>query len=152
MSASFRITLAPPLIYLLFASFAWALHIQLALPWPWPGPSRVVGWALLATALALMAWSVLVMFRHRTTVNPYGQPRALVTGGPFAWSRNPIYLGDSLAFASLALLLASPWPLLLLPAVMACMNQGVIEREERRLQATFGAAYDAYRARVRRWL
>lgn len=150
--SSAGITLAPPAIYLIFILFAAALSAALPAPLPWPPAAGFAGWALIASGVALMVWAVAVMFARRTTVNPYGCPGHLVDSGPFGLSRNPIYLGDTLVYAGIALLLGSLWPWLLLPALVACMNKGVIEREERLLLELFGETYQAYQARVRRWL
>ncbi len=150
--SSAGITLAPPMIYLIFVLFAWALSTNLPLALPWPRWVGALGWLLIAAGLGLMLWSAAVMFRQRTTLNPFGQPQHLVTSGPFGFSRNPIYLGDTLIYAGVGLLLGSLWPWLLLPALIVCMNQGVIEREERFLDTLFGAAYQQYRNHVRRWL
>lgn len=146
------ITLAPPAIYLVFVLFAWALTAQLPLALPWPAWIDWPAGLLIGLGLALMAWAVLAMFRLRTTVNPYGRPLQLVVGGPFRLSRNPIYLGDTLVFCGIGLSLGSLWPWLLLPALVACMNAGVIRREEAFLAALFGDGYREYCRRVRRWL
>jgi protein-S-isoprenylcysteine O-methyltransferase Ste14 len=91
--------------------------------WPLPlGGSdlqRGLGWLLVAAALLLFAWSLLTLRRHRTTVNPYRGAAALCTDGPFAFSRNPIYLADWFVLAGASLILATAWPLLFAPAVCA---------------------------------
>jgi protein-S-isoprenylcysteine O-methyltransferase Ste14 len=93
-----------------------------------------------------------MMLRAKTTLNPAGPASTLVTGGPFRFTRNPIYLGDTLMYLGLALLFGRRGPLLLLPGVLAALDRGVIRREERYLERRFGRQYRAYRARVRRWL
>jgi len=153
MSArSAGITLAPPLIYLIFIGFAWALSVQLALPVPQYGWSRYAGWGLIAGGVLLMLWAALLMARQRTTINPFKQPQKLLDSGPFRFSRNPIYLGDTLIYCGIGLLLGSLWPWLLLPALILCMRRGVIDYEEALLSRLFGEHYRAYQARVRRWL
>ena len=52
----------------------------------------------------------------------------------------------------IALVANSWWPLLLLPLVLVVVQRGVIEREERYLEARFGQEYRDYKVRVRRWL
>lgn len=112
----------------------------------WPGAALVVAGAL------LVGWSVATLRRHRTAVNPFRPTRELVTGGPFAWSRNPIYLGFGLAYVGLGLAARSGWVLGLFPLVAAVLAIGVVRREERYLRGLFGAAYEGYCARVRRWV
>jgi protein-S-isoprenylcysteine O-methyltransferase Ste14 len=77
---------------------------------------------------------------------------ALVTGGPYRISRNPIYLALTLVYLGLALAWGSLWPVVLLAPLLIVMRYGVIGREERYLEARFGDAYRAYRAAVRRWI
>ncbi len=62
-----------------------------------------------------MLWAGLLMLWRKTTVNPYGEPARLLEEGPFRFSRNPIYLADSLIYCGIALLWGSLWPWLLLP-------------------------------------
>jgi protein-S-isoprenylcysteine O-methyltransferase Ste14 len=85
-------------------------------------------------------------------VVPWEEASRLVTEGPFRLSRNPIYLGDALAYVGVSVLIGSWWPLLVLPAVLLAMLRLVITREEEYLATRFGAAYAAYRSRVRRWV
>jgi protein-S-isoprenylcysteine O-methyltransferase Ste14 len=63
-----------------------------------------------------------------------------------------MYLGLSLVYLGVMLLVNSVWILLFLPLVIAILHRTVIRQEERHLAATFGIAYDKYRRRVRRWL
>lgn len=114
--------------------------------------ARVLGWVWLGAGLVLFAWTLWTFHRHRTTVNPYGGASALCTGGPFAFSRNPIYLGDWLILVGVSLLLNTLWPLAFAPLIWATIRYGVIRHEEAHLEAKFGDAYRAYKARVRRWL
>jgi len=110
--------------------------------------------ALLAAGGGLMVAAAASMFAARTTINPMKPARAskLVTGGVFRWSRNPIYLGDVLILAALAVWLGQIANLALLPVFVAYIGRFQIRPEERALAARFGAEYAAYRARVRRWL
>lgn len=144
--------LPPPLIYLLFVGLAWGLHALLPVPLADNDWTRWAGWGLIDAGLVLMLWSALLMLWQHTTVNPYGTPARLLEEGPFRFSRNPIYLADTLVYAGIALLLASLWPWLLLPALTLCMNRTVIRHEEALLSELFGDAYQAYQSRVRRWI
>ncbi|MDO9468589.1 MAG: isoprenylcysteine carboxylmethyltransferase family protein, partial [Thiobacillus sp.] len=91
-------------------------------------------------------------WRHRTTVNPYMAASSLCTGGPFRFSRNPIYVGDWFILVGVSLLLATWWPLLFAPLIWAMLRYGVIRHEEAHLEAKFGDDYRRYKTRVRRWL
>ena len=87
-----------------------------------------------------------------TPLRPTRPSTAVVVDGPYGLTRNPVYLGMSLIYAGLALLSGRTWAFLFLPGVLAVVQSGVVAREERYLEARFGATYRGYRERVRRWL
>lgn len=144
----------PPLLFLLYLLAAWGCDAL----WPWrlevvPFAARAVAAGALALcALLLGLWSFAVMRRAGTPVEPWEPTEALVTGGPFRFTRNPLYLALNAMMALFALLVDSPWFLLAVPALFATLHFGVVLREEAYLQGLFPEAYDAYRQRVRRWL
>jgi len=100
--------------------------------------------------LALSA--LLEMRRAGTHVDPRQQVTALVTQGPFRLTRNPLYLSLTLLYAGIALMVNSLWAILLLPGALIMIRYGVINREERYLERTFGEQYLSYKAKVRRWV
>lgn len=142
----------PPLVYLVFIGCAWGLAQWLPLDLPPHELLSLGGWLLIGLGVLLMVWSAWEMFRHRTTINPYGKPSSLLQTGPYAFSRNPIYLADTLVYCGIGLWLGSLWPWLLLPLLVYCMQRTVIVYEEHLLTRLFGDEYRAYRRRVRRWL
>ena len=107
---------------------------------------------LVGAGLVLFLWTLYTFWRHHTTVNPYRAATELCTNGPFAFSRNPIYVGDWCIYLGLMIWLKTFWPLVFAPLVWLIVRYGVIRHEEAHLEAKFGEAYRAYRARVRRWL
>ena len=145
----------PPLLYT--STLALGLVAQAVRPLPlMPRGSRLMrrlgGAALLASGLAVAGWAARTMGRAGTSVDVDTPTTALVTEGPYRYSRNPIYLALSALYLGVALLANARWPVLLFPALLAVMWRGVIEREERYLARRFGEEYLAYRGRVRRWL
>ncbi len=114
--------------------------------------------ALPAGVIGIVAGVLLVMsaggvFRRAgTSPMPMRAATALVTDGPFRFTRNPMYLGVVLAYVGLALLLDSLWALALVVVVVPLLDAAAIRPEERHLEARFGAAYTDYKKRVRRWL
>ena len=148
-----RTLILPPAPYAAALIGGWWLdrHV-LALPLDWGAVTQPLGWLLTGAGIALLLWTLVTFARHHTTVNPYKAASSLCTGGPFRFSRNPIYLGDWFLLGGISLLLATFWPLLFAPLVWALLRYGVIRHEEAHLAARFGDDYRAYAARVRRWL
>src|SRR5699024_3555895 len=114
--------------------------------------TRATGLVLVAGGLGLIATSAATILGRGTTIHPDGEVSAVVSDGPFRFSRNPIYLGLATAYTGAALAQRTAVPLLGLPAVLAGVQKLVIEREERYLRKRFGSAYTSYCAQVRRWL
>ena len=150
------VVVRPPLLVL----GALAVGFVLEYLWPLgaigiavPRATRIVlGLGLFAAGGALAAWA-FVHFRRAGTNIPTSQPTlALVTGGPYRHSRNPIYAAMGVAFFGIALVADSVWLFALLIPVMLVLHYGVIAREEAYLARRFGEEYRRYRASVRRWL
>ena len=116
------------------------------------GSSRLVAGALVVAFVPWNGSALWLMARHRTALLPGGSTRTILDRGPFGLSRNPLYVGLIVLDVGLALLWPSFWALALVPLGVAALWWGAIVPEERYLGAKFGAEYDAYRARVRRWL
>jgi protein-S-isoprenylcysteine O-methyltransferase Ste14 len=111
-----------------------------------------LGWVLVAAFVGWNGWALLTMARHRTALLPGGATTSVIDNGPFARSRNPLYVGLLALSAGLALLAGSLWALAAVPLEWALLRWGAILPEERYLAAKFGPAYASYRGRVRRWL
>lgn len=76
----------------------------------------------------------------------------MLQSGPFRLSRNPLYVGLIALDVALALLAQSFWALAFVPVGVVALWWGAIRPEERYLSGKFGAEYEAYRTRVRRWV
>lgn len=113
---------------------------------------RVIGTVLLAIGAVIAGWSLSIFFRARTTTVPGKMSSRLVTWGPYRFSRNPMYIGLTLAYLGEAGILRQLWPLLFLPITLAYLNWIVIPVEEARLAEAFGTDYKEYRGKVRRWI
>lgn len=128
--------------------------------WVWPfrfgdGARPVFvpgGWLLIVVGLGLMLWAMATFRRARTSLLPFRPASAMVTSGPYRFTRNPMYVGFTLLYLGLSLLMGLAWPLVMLPLVLVALTVLVIRREERYLEDAFGGEYGAYRSRVRRWL
>ena len=150
----------PPLLFVAGFLLAWLVDARLArLPviagvGAPSAPHRAVqgtGIALVLAGAALALWGMLTFARARTAILPHRPAARLVTGGPYRVTRNPMYTGLATAYVGAALIANTVWPLIVLPVVVRVLYALVIRREERYLAGAFGADYDAYRARVRRW-
>jgi protein-S-isoprenylcysteine O-methyltransferase Ste14 len=112
----------------------------------------IAGGAVFLVGAIIAGWSLIIFHRNPTTTVPGRTSAQLVTWGPYRMSRNPMYVGLVLAYIGEAGLLQQAWPLVMLPLTVAYVNWIVIPIEEAKLLETFGAQYEQYRAKVRRWL
>lgn len=115
----------------------------------WP-PYDILGGALLLAGVALAGWGWWTFHRARTTTVPGRVSSQLVTWGPYRFTRNPMYVGLSVAYVGEAGILRQVWPLVFLTLVIAYLNWVVIPVEEEKLREVFGDAFDRYRQRVGR--
>jgi protein-S-isoprenylcysteine O-methyltransferase Ste14 len=118
---------------------------------PWRVPLAA---ALAAAGVSLDLVALAHFLRARTTINPLKPQNAsaLVARGIYRFTRNPMYLGLATLLVAWAVYLGSLAALVVLPGFVAYLNRFQIEPEERALVERFGAEYEAYRSRVRRWL
>jgi len=151
-SAPLLVIIPPPVFYVL--TFAAGLAIDSALPWrpDWMPAIHWVGWALLAIGVVVGPGSAALFGFRRTTLKPAGRPVQLVSDGAFRLSRNPMYLGLTIAYVGLAIALGRAWPLVLVVVPVAIVALAVIPFEEARMREAFGQDYEAYCRRVRRWI
>jgi protein-S-isoprenylcysteine O-methyltransferase Ste14 len=145
----------PPLIALA------AVLIGVALDWLMPAyvlavllsltARLIIGVPLMAAGIALAVSGHGIFVHSGTNVNPFKPATALVTTGIYARLRNPMYVGLMLLAAGIGIALASDWTIVMLVPAILLLHFGVVRREERYLEAKFGDAYRAYKARVARY-
>ena len=142
----------PPLVYVPFLAMGIVLDFLFPLPLL---PNRVqylVGFAVIAVCGLIMLFVFLAFRKARTNFNPRKPTTAIITTGPYRFSRNPSYVGLTLLCVGIGIAADSIWILgLLIPAIVV-MHYGVIVREERYLENKFGEEYLRYKRSVRRWL
>lgn len=146
----------PPLLLALFLAIGlgldWLLPGRLwPLDLPWPvrwlvGLAPILGGGLLALAAERRFKAA------GTDVRPWRPSTALASGGPYRFTRNPMYLGLLLVLTGVALATDGPWLLAQLVPLALVLHFGVVRREEAYLERKFGDAYRDYTRRVRRWL
>jgi len=142
----------PPLIYLAALALGLGLHAAFGAPALPVTLARIVGGLLIACAVAVALPAFRAMARAGTSFRTERPTTAIVTDGPFDYTRNPIYVALTLLYLGIALLINALWVLLLIAPVLVLMQLGVVAREERYLERKFGDEYVRYKARVRPWL
>jgi protein-S-isoprenylcysteine O-methyltransferase Ste14 len=145
--------LAPP-PYLFLGALGFGMLLDRALPLPFVSKTlaQTTGAKAIVMGVGTFVWAFATMKRAGTHVDVCEPATAVVEDGPYAYSRNPIYLGLALTYAGIAVFRRAPITLGLLAPLLFVMERGVVEREERYLERKFGAKYTAYRSRVRRWI
>jgi len=146
------VIMLPPLLYGI------AFAIVLALRWIWP--LRIFdqalglwpGIALVVLGVGIAIWGRNALQAAGTNINPSLPTTAIVTSGPFRFSRNPLYIALTLVYLGLTLAVNSWWGIVVLVPLLLIMHRGVILREERYLEGKFGESYRQYRSQVRRYL
>jgi len=143
----------PPLIYFfgLIAGYLINRAVPLWIISPEPRWLWRVGLAVAAAGVVLAASGVVTFRRAGTSIPPNKPATRIVTTGPYAYTRNPMYTSLALFYFGVALLLDTWWALIFLPVVVVIIDRAVIAREERYLASAFGEQYESYRTRTPRW-
>lgn len=144
----------PPILFV--GSIAGGLLMGYLIPLSWPGVddamARVVGLGFGIAGVALVVWSFMTLRSHDTTIRPDRAADVLVTDGPYRFRRNPIYIADILILFGLAELTKNVWFVGFAGVFGVLVTWLAILPEERHLEAKFGEAYRAYKARTRRMI
>lgn len=149
-----RRAIPPPVLFLSCLLAGWGLDSLHPISL---GPSSVPVRLALAVPFfvlvaAIGAWAFGLFRRHETSISPWGDPSALITTGPYRFSRNPLYVAAVLTLFAFSVLLDSFWILIFVPILVLLLGILVIRHEEALLLLRFGERYLAYSARVRRWI
>ena len=142
----------PPVWLVIFMVVAW---VQTLVWNPLAYQSVLTNWiGLIAIAfgIALMVVSFVMFLRHKTSVVPKRTPKSIVMIGPYKYSRNPIYVADAIILIGYVLTLGSVLSFLLVPVFAWVIRVRFIDGEEARIRVEFGAAYDDYCEKTRRWI
>lgn len=142
----------PPIVY--FGWFAFGLFLNWLIPLQSYEceSTHIAGGILGFMGTALGLWGVYAFHRAGTNVRPNRPVTALVTDGPFRYSRNPLYVAMTVIYLGMTLSTGSWWPLAALLPVLVTVHWRIVLREEQFLEGKFGETYRAYRTRVRRWV
>ncbi|MAZ15455.1 MAG: isoprenylcysteine carboxyl methyltransferase [Ahrensia sp.] len=145
----------PPVIYVIALVLGALLGWALPSPWFLGSTSELLlgfGFIMVLVALGIDFAAMTTMHRAKTTIMPNRGSRHLVTKGVFAFSRNPIYVANTMLVIGAGLISGIAWyfPLALIAAYAT--QKLAIEREEKHLESHFGKAYRDYKKRVNRWI
>ena len=152
--ATLALKIPPPVIALACATGMYFLAentLLYGLGPHWTLPAAVI---LAIIGIGFDLAGVLTFRKHRTTINPLHPEKSshLVTGGVYRISRNPMYVGMALLLLAWTVYLESPAALLGPIVFIAYITHFQIIPEESLLAQHFGAEFETYRQRVRRWL
>ena len=112
-----------------------------------PGFGHAVGWPMAVTGLLVVIWAMRTI-----EAMDISKPTAIVTTGPYALSRNPMYVAWTFIYAGIGVIVNSVWPLIFLPVAIIFTHYMSVIHEEHRLEEEFGDEYRRYRNKVRRYL
>lgn len=151
-SANAGVRFPPPLIFFGMMLIGFAADSIFGLYPAMPFAVRVAGHVIGALALVVIGWALLVFRQAGNDPEPWRPDAVFVAKGIYRFTRNPMYLGMALFHLGIALAFDSLGVLLTVPVAVLLVDRLVITREERHLQARFGATYEDYCRNVRRWL
>lgn len=146
------VVIFPPILFGICLVVGGIAHVVCPYRLPFSPWSRAGGAVLAISAVLFAIWGERTMKAAGTNVRPDLPATTVVSSGPFAFTRNPLYLAVLLLFAGVGLALASPAFLIVLVPLIVVLHFGVVLREERYLADKFGSAYLDYKERVRRWI
>jgi len=148
-----RVRFPPPLVFLGFVILGVVLHYSVGPPplhitlW-----TRVAGAAVLLAGVGLIASALNWFTRTHQDPKPWKPTPELIFEGPYRFTRNPIYVGMTCIQIGLGAAVGVLWISVLAPVALLAVHFIAVRHEETYLSEKFGASYDEYRARVRRYL
>ncbi len=115
-------------------------------------PYTLIGIILIITGILLTLKTNFILLKKKTSIKPFETPGAFITSGPFKLSRNPIYLGMTIALFGVETVLGSLSPYIFPVIFVIIINRLIIPVEEKDLENKFGEKYLDYKTKVRRWI
>jgi len=143
----------PPLVFLGFTLLGVVLrYVVTPIPFPATAWTRLAGVLLLLTGVGIIVSARVWFVRTGQSPIPWKPTPELIVRGPYRFTRNPMYLGITLVQAGLGVALGNVWIALFAPVALLTVHMIAVRPEEEYLARKFGASYQQYRARVRRYL
>lgn len=144
----------PPLLYVLI--FIAAIFIQKQIPIADEIFNttliKITGGVFLIIALFFLVRSLRQFFITKNTVILIKPATSLQTSGIYTITRNPMYVGLAIVYLGITCFIGNWWNIILFPILLLIVQEYVIKREEKYLEAEFGKQYIEYKSKVRRWL
>ena len=144
--------LLPPQLFVICAAAAAAVGWIVPVSKHLPLPVRLLGVPLLTGGLVIASRSAATFDRLDTNINTFDDPDVLVETAAFRYSRNPMYLGFTLALLGISTLVGQLTALVGPVVFWLSADRWYVPFEERRMSAVFGPAYVEYCRSVPRWL
>ena len=144
--------IVPPIYLLLTLLVMGALHFGAPIARIIDPALSYSGVALIILGITITAIAAHAFARAGTPIIPFEPSTALVAGGLYRVTRNPMYLGLVVILLGAGVLFGTVSPFLTIPVFVWIIQKMFIEAEERFLEEIFGAQYLAYKGKVPRWL
>jgi protein-S-isoprenylcysteine O-methyltransferase Ste14 len=142
----------PPRIALAFLGAGFLLDQFMTAPFLYEPVQYLGGAGLLIGGIALMAAAMRRFRASGTAVETSRASTAIVAEGPYAGTRNPVYVAMLLIYTGIGVIANAPAIVALLPLLFAALHFGVVLREEDYLECKFGEPYLLYKQAVSRWV
>lgn len=142
----------PPVYLLLSLILMTGFHFLLPIAHIIPVPYSYAGSVLAVLGIIIVVTAAGSFHKAGTPILPFEPSTALVTGGMYKHTRNPMYLGMVLVLIGSAVLFGSLGPWIPIPLFIWIVQANFIRGEERFLESIFGGRYLEYKRKVRRWL
>jgi protein-S-isoprenylcysteine O-methyltransferase Ste14 len=142
----------PPIMLLIFVAGGFLEQWILPVPFLPDGLAGPIGIPIVIAAFGLFGWAVQTMRRGGASIPTNTATDTIVAGGPFRFSRNPIYLSMTLLLIGIGCWANAVWFLFWAGLAVIVLTLFVIRPEERYLEEKFGETYLAYKRNVRRWI
>jgi len=143
-----------PVVYLVAVLVALALHRinPLEIGGDWLLPLQAFGILCAGVGVWLVGWGYAKLLRYRTALLSSSPTTHLVTSGPYRYTRNPVYLGYTLAMMGIGLFTGNLWMAIVAALTAIVTHAWIIRSEEKHLLARFGFEFECYCRRTRAWI
>ena len=116
------------------------------------GSFRYIGLIIFVTGLSITFFSFYLFKKNKTPILPGQKPTFMVAVGPYKFTRNPMYLGVTLALLGISIYIGNLLSLFSPLIFFIVMNLVYIPFEEKLMENLFGKQYFDYKKKVRRWI